>query len=506
MKRGVYSSAGWAELLKLSLMSFAKKENKMSKDERDNGNEFTFIKEQILPKRRSRFKKVCVSLGATLVLAVVFGTIARIAFILSEPFVSRLLGVESERRSIVLNSGEKELEQSKGNESVSSVSGQPSDPVKTQPQIPQGKQVTEVPPAIDPEKKEENGKEEKNKDKKEQKTVNNTYYVQKKVSADVQDFAAMYADLRRIANQSSTSIVNIVCAQKNVDVLENPYVTKTEAPGVVVAKDEETIFILTTCEKVMAASYLKAFFSGSVSADAKIEAIDDESGLAILSVQSSDLSEYANSDTKTAKLGESYILCAGTPVIAVGAPNGVSGSFDFGMVTNSSGKISIIDANLDVFYTNNVTSQKGEGFIVNLSGEIVGIMTNHFNSSKKEQICMAIGISSVKKLIEKLVNHEEQVYLGIIAEDMPADALADAEISYGIYVSEVISRSPAYDSGIQNGDIITSINDNPILGTSGLMNVKDTLKYRDEIVLGIVRFVKNTPRNMKIKLTVGKLK
>lgn len=467
----------------------------MSKDEKDNGKEFTFIKEQILPKKKSRLKKVCVSLGATLVLAVLFGVVARIAFIVSEPVISRLLGIDTNKRQVTFSSS---TESSSGNnEDTSAV-------VKDEKE---DTQELEPDPAVKPLDGEDQEDDDKDSDQNDSdtKTVNNNYYIEKKVAANINDFTTMYSDLKKIANKAFSSIVTITCIKESVDVLENPLETYTQTPGLVVGNNGVEFLILVSEDDVKDTETLEATFIGNVQVEAKLMEHDSNTGLAILSVPLDSLSSYVIDETVVANLGESYLLANGTPVLAIGSPNGVSNSFDFGIITNCTGIVYLTDLKLDLFYTSIVTSSDGMGYIINLDGSVVGIISNHF-SKDSSNVCTVIGISRVKKLIEKMVNGKERAYIGLVTEDMPAEALLDAQISYGIYVSEVVAKSPAYTAGIQGGDIIVSINDSPVGGVNSFVSLLDNMEYKSEITVNIVRFNNGTPKNMDLTLTVGRVK
>ena len=62
----------------------------MSEVDKDN-KEFEFIKEQILPKRRKKFRKWLVPFIMTIIMAIVFGLVAALTFCISEPTIYRLL-------------------------------------------------------------------------------------------------------------------------------------------------------------------------------------------------------------------------------------------------------------------------------------------------------------------------------------------------------------------------------------------------------------------------------
>jgi S1-C subfamily serine protease len=96
----------------------------------------------------------------------------------------------------------------------------------------------------------------------------------------------------------------------------------------------------------------------------------------------------------------------------------------------------------------------------------------------------------VKTVTQQLVNqgYVERPYLGIeyvaitprlaSAYDLPAD--------HGVYVQRVVPGSPAAAGGLQEGDIITAINDQTIDEDNPLTNVLWRFHVGDQVTLTIL--------------------
>jgi S1-C subfamily serine protease len=69
----------------------------------------------------------------------------------------------------------------------------------------------------------------------------------------------------------------------------------------------------------------------------------------------------------------------------------------------------------------------------------------------------AIGISSLKNILELLVNGEDVPYTGITGTDITDEAAEEQNLPTGIYVQNISADSPAMEAGIKNGDIITAV-------------------------------------------------
>ena len=75
----------------------------------------------------------------------------------------------------------------------------------------------------------------------------------------------------------------------------------------------------------------------------------------------------------------------------------------------------------------------------------------------------ALGISDLKSVIQELSNGNQIVYLGIRGQNVTGTMATLYGLPVGIYVMEVELDSPAYEAGLQPGDIITGIDGNMVL-------------------------------------------
>ena len=92
--------------------------------------------------------------------------------------------------------------------------------------------------------------------------------------------------------------------------------------------------------------------------------------------------------------------------------------------------------------------------IVNLSGEVVGIIDQSISDNSSKRLVTGYGISGLKSEIELLSNGQAVPYVGIRGLDVTAEIEAQG-IPNGVYVQTVEPDSPAMAAGIQSGDIIT---------------------------------------------------
>jgi S1-C subfamily serine protease len=221
--------------------------------------------------------------------------------------------------------------------------------------------------------------------------------------------------------------------------------------------------------------------------DAVVQDYESELNLALVAVEKDKISQIYLNGLKVAALGESYTLIVGSPIIALGSPNGHPDSMEVGLITSKDSWASISDNKIDLFNTDIDSNSNSDGIIVNLKGEIIGLITRTLKDNIDENLSTAIGISKIQSYIELMSNQKPRIYFGIKAEDLTETAKQEHSIPNGIYVNEVQTDSPAFEAGVKNGDIILSINDNTILGTNNFYDYLSAYKPGDEIKVKLKR-------------------
>ena len=148
----------------------------------------------------------------------------------------------------------------------------------------------------------------------------------------------------------------------------------------------------------------------------------------MLSVKTSELTESTKNAITVAVLGNSLTVAQGTIAIAIGSPLGTNYSILTGNITSTTNSISTIDHNYSVFTTDIVGSSNGSGALVNVDGEIIGIVMQGYSSAGDENTLTAISISELKALIEMLSNGQDIPYIGLEVTTVTAAIEREYEI------------------------------------------------------------------------------
>lgn len=143
--------------------------------------------------------------------------------------------------------------------------------------------------------------------------------------------------------------------------------------------------------------------------------------------------------------------------IAVGSPLGINYSILTGNITSITNSISTVDNNYTIFTTDIVGSSKGSGAIVNVNGEVVGLVMQDYSKAEDQNTLTAISISELKGIIEMLSNNQDVPYIGLELTTVTNDIAREYDIPNGAYIKEVTMDSPAMAAGLQRGDVITGM-------------------------------------------------
>ena len=267
----------------------------------------------------------------------------------------------------------------------------------------------------------------------------------------------MYQQLIQIGNQAEKSLVNISVLSMDTDWFDEIYTSQSTVSGVVIGDNGLELLILTGYEEVRGGESLQITFFDRTTAAGTLKNYNKNTGLAMISVNLSDISDSTKGVIQYANLGSSKTTRNGEPVIAVGNPAGVYGSVLFGNLTSVTQTAGIYDGSYTVLTTDMAKADNSSGVLINWDGKIVGIIQNRCEVNGQENMIQAYGISDMKEEIEHLSNSQDLVYMGIIGADVTTTISEQEDIPVGVYVSEVAMDSPAMAGGIQPGDIITSM-------------------------------------------------
>lgn len=420
------------------------------------------IKERPINKKKLLRRTV-----TTAAMAVIFGLIACLTFLILEPVFSNWLSPEEKPQTVVFPEESEEMD-------------------------PEDMLVEEEPPSL------QEAVESVILDREQiQKILEN-------IRLDEKHYIQLYNAMAAYTASLSRSMVTVTGVTSDVDWLNDIYESEVQTYGVVVESNGREYLILTDRDTIKQAENILVTFADGTQAEAVIKQADQQTGLAIISVEIADVLEETREKVDKATLGSSNMRnLVGMPVVALGCPMGVVGSAGYGMITASGSVLNKVDANYKLLTTDIYGSPESEGVLFNMQGQIVGIITRDRISPDMKNAVTAIGISELRKLIENMSNGKEPAYMGISGMDVTPEANQEMGVPFGAYVREVDMNSPAMLAGIQRGDVIVEIDDSSIENFNNYAATLLRLEAGATITVTVQRLSQNSYREMEMEITLG---
>lgn len=371
-------------------------------DNKQQKNEF--IREQIKNKPVNR-KKTAAKVGICAICGVAFALAAAVTFVLAEPAIRKILGTQEEA----------------GQDSVDTYA-----------------------------------EETENMTASEENEADVTDPLQESLS--IADYQSLQNQLYAIGNQGNHSIVTVTSIVSNTDWFHNSYESEGQGSGVIIQENASEVLILTEQKVITDPSRINVTFIDDTTASAVMKKYDGNTGIAVLSVARSDISDSTFDTITVAEFGNSNGVTKGSIVIALGSPLGTSYSILTGNVTSTDNEISTIDHNYSIFTTDIVAGQSSSGILINVSGQIIGMVMQDYSNSSEENTLIAVSSTELKSMIDMLAEGKDIPYLGLNVTTVTEKIEKEYEIPEGVYIKEAMMDSPAMAGGLQSGDVITKIN------------------------------------------------
>ena len=104
--------------------------------------------------------------------------------------------------------------------------------------------------------------------------------------------------------------------------------------------------------------------------------------------------------------------------------------------------------------------------------------------------------------LQKLTNGQSAPYFGIRGQDVTS-AMMESGIPSGVYITDSIADGPAYNVGIQNGDILTKFDDLEIQTIRDFQNRLEETKTGDTVKVTVKRKSIDEYKEIEYQVTIG---
>lgn len=317
-------------------------------------------------------------------------------------------------------------------------------------------------------------------------------------------YQAQYEELYAIYRQVEPSMVTVTAVRSNVDWFNNTYQSEGTTAGVIIANNNKELLILSRKSSLDGAEKIQIGFCDKTSADAVIKQYDSNTDLAVLAVELERIDDSTMGEVTVASLGSSISSgITGTPIIAIGNLFGYKDSVCYGMVTSKENIITMADSEYKMMTTDIYAGTNPSGILINMRGEVIGVINNSYNHDDTKNLLSAIGITELKGLITKLSNGEHIPYIGIYAQNISAQTRDELGLPQGAYIVDIAMDSPAMLKGIQKGDILVRVGTQDIKSASDYMNILRNLHMENSIDIVVQRASGDTYEEMRFVVQPG---
>lgn len=317
-----------------------------------------------------------------------------------------------------------------------------------------------------------------------------------------------------IAEQTTPTVVTVRVTQ-TVEAPENPFSRFFGNPrgepekrqlsgvgsGVIVSTEG---YILTNNHVVENANEITVDLKNGESYDGTVVGRDPQTDIAVVKIDAEDL--------EAIEIGNSDNVRVGEMVLAIGSPLGdqLAHSVSMGIVSAKERSLGILreTKGYENFIQTDAAINQGNsgGALVNMDGELIGINTAIASRTGGNiGIGFAVPSNLAREIMKSLIENGKVVraYLGIYGADIDrtmARALG-LDNSQGIVINSIENNTPAERAGLQEGDVIKTLNDKPIGSYDSFRTTIATSEPGDNITLGIVR----DGEPQEVEVTLGEL-
>lgn len=323
------------------------------------------------------------------------------------------------------------------------------------------------------------------------------------------DYNNVNLDLVSLSNISDTgvavaqkvlpSIVGI-SVEYSVNSLfsRNPSTAKAEGSGVIISSDGYILtnnHVIDTSSSSSSSSYYEVEKATKISVylyndetpyEAKIVGTDEQTDLAVIKIDKTDLT--------AAELGDSDTVQVGEWCMSVGNPLGMKSTVCQGSISALNREITDSDGKTYTVLQTDAAINEGNsgGALVNSKGQVIGINTLKASGEGVEGLGFAIPINSTKSIYQDLIQYSKvkRPYIGITGSDITEDTLKanpTFDLKIGAYVRSVDDYSPAEKAGLKVGDIIIEADGQKVESMDDLNDIKNTHQIGDKMNLKLYR-------------------
>lgn len=332
------------------------------------------------------------------------------------------------------------------------------------------------------------------------------------------DLRVVSSDVSEVVDEVMPAMVSILNnATEEMRFWGQTYTRESASSGtgIIIGESDEELLIVTNHHVAVDATKLEVTFIDGNTAEANIKGMDSDMDLAVIAVPKASINEDTKNAISIATLGDSEDLKLGKPVIVIGNALGYGQSVTDGIISGLNRELEMEDGSKGTFIQTNAAVNPGNsgGALLNIKGEVIGIVSSKIGGSAVEGMGYAIPISSASPIISDLMSHqtrgekvakENMGYMGIELQEITSEARLYYNMPAGVFVYNVMEGSAAEAAGIKRGDIIVKVEGEKIASNSELQNIMQYYATGDTIKVTVSRQENGEYTTYDLQVTLGK--
>ncbi len=279
--------------------------------------------------------------------------------------------------------------------------------------------------------------------------------------------------------------------------------------GIIMSSDDKYLYIASNNHVVNGAKTLTITFVDGAAVEAEIQGTNPEKDLAVIKVPMDSIQQETKDAIKVATIGDSTGLKVGESSVVIGNALGYGQSVTTGVISALEREVTF--QNTDGSTSSNTLIQteaavnpgNSGGALLNMKGEVIGIVSAKYSDTDVEGMGYAIPISEARPIIEDFINgvtdtetdKEEtelsEAYLGIAGIDIDQMTAYQYNMPTGVYIARVESGTGAESAGLVKGDVVTGFDGKDIYTMSEIQQALMSHKVGDTVTVKVARASKN---------------